>query len=166
MSGIERDDPLPKFRFRVEIDTMVVGGFSEVRGLSMSIAERKEDDADDRSFWQRLFGLGRSGELDSTKKSNDDRQFATTSPTLELRRGLTEEKALWTWYEEWLNGSGEKRNIRLILLDEHGIEARGWECRGAKPVRWVGPTLVAGESGIALETFELAHEGIWQLDGL
>ncbi len=166
MSGIGCDDPLPKFRFRVEIDSMIVGGFSEVRGLSMSVDKREEDGSAHRSFWQRLFGFGRHRRRDSTGSEGDDRRVATTSPTLELRRGVTEEAELWAWYEEWLAGSGERRDVRVLLMNERGMEIRGWQCRNARPVRWDGPTLVAGESGVALETFELAHEGIWQLDGL
>lgn len=164
MSGSGREDPLPKFRFRVEIESLIVGGFSEVRGLSMSVTEPERDGVDHRSFWKRLFGIGQRREPPG--RMHDDRQLETTSPTLELRRGVTEKAELWSWYEEWLSGSGEKRNVHVILMDEHGREARGWQCRNAKPVRWDGPTLVAGESGVAIESFELAHEGIWQLDGL
>lgn len=166
MSGFDPDVPLPKFRFRVEIDSMIVGGFSEVRGLSMSIDDHEAGVGDNRSFWQRLFGFGQSKGHDSTGRENTGRQFATSSPTLELRRGVTEAAELWTWYEEWLAGSGEKRNVLVFLLNENGMEARGWQCRNARPVCWDGPTLVAGESGVAVETFELAHEGIWRLDGL
>lgn len=166
MVGGQREDPLPKFRYHVEIDSMVVGGFSEVRGLSMAIDEPERAESDDRPIWKRVFGFGGSEDRGSATKTMHGRRLATNSPTLKLRRGVTEDTALWQWYEEWLTGAGERRTVRVILLDENGREARGWECRNARPVRWVGPTLIAGESGVALETFELEHEGIWLVEGL
>ena len=180
MAGADRTDPLPSNRFLVEIDAMTVAGFSEVRGLAMAIDERQPDtaadatadaadDSDGGSWWERMFGSGGStagnsgsGDVDE----EDERVLGTRSPPLELRRGVTEDDSLWEWYDAWLKGEGDSRTVRIVLLDTTGAQVRGWSCRNARPVGWEGPRLVAADSGVAVETFELEHEGIWRLPGL
>jgi len=168
--GATRADPLPNNRFLVEIDSMTVAGFSEVRGLAMAVDEStpaqpadRETDSDG-SWWERFFGGDRG--VPNSRPEEDERVLGTRSPTLELRGGVTSETALWEWYETWLQGEGESRTVRIVLLDATGAQVRGWECRNARPVGWEGPRLDAGEAGVAIETFELEHEGIWRLPGL
>lgn len=92
------------------------------------------------------------------------RQRRAEFPLLTLRRGVTDSQALETWVAEWLAGATDQRGVRIVLLDGEGREARGWQCRGAVPVRWSGPTLRADREGVAMESIELAHAGITPME--
>jgi hypothetical protein len=92
------------------------------------------------------------------------RQRRAEFPLLTLRRGVTDSQALETWAAEWIAGSSDERGITIVLLDGEGREARGWQCRGAIPVRWSGPTLRADREGVAMESLEVAHAGITPLE--
>lgn len=93
-------------------------------------------------------------------------QRETDSPKLELCRGVTDDQALWTWLHDWLAGRVTPQDVRICLLNGRGTPVTGWICRGAIPVRWVGPTLVADRAAVATETLELAHTGIDRIGDL
>ena len=149
-------DPYGAHRFRVTCDALPKMGFSQVRGLSVSVVvpDAEEDNGDSLSSRAR-----RSHKRHSTCKTLSD-QRETTSPTLDLRRGVTDEQALWMWFQSWVAGGTDPQDVRICLLDTEGKPARGWVCRAATPVRWRGPDLDAEQAAVAMETLELAYEGI------
>lgn len=148
MSTSERTDPYLSYRFNVEIDSLLVAGFSEVRGLEMQLQTEN---------------VQKGG-------STSSQQYPThvTSPNLTLVRGMTRSTALWDWIEGAMNGPVERKSGRIILLDSTGAETWGWEFRNAYPVQWSGPTLTAngGQSSVALETLVLTHEGLSKMQGM
>lgn len=178
MSPDNRSDPYTSHRFTVEVDDLVVGGFAEVRGLSMSVEVRDEEsDATGWEAWRDVVGqptgnVGaalreRFGDVEWGESIASDvgavipsTNRRTTSPHLELRRGATDSRALWDWLQGWVDGEVEPRDVRVFLLDGAGNEARGWVCRDATPTRWSGPDLVADRNAVAMETLELAHDGL------
>lgn len=163
MPASERTDPYPNFRFRVEIGSILTAGFSEVRGLGMSLGKHAEGTAAaDVPAWKRL--LERDMTWGASLAADSLSTDRTESPTLKLRRGVTDSSELWDWFRDWIDGAAEPADVRVILLDRTGEESRGWRCKRARPVRWDGPTLAATESRVAMETFELAHDGIEALD--
>jgi hypothetical protein len=157
----QRVDPHPDFRFQVEIESILTAGFSEIRGLSMGI-ERTEaaPELADAPLWrhvlERDMSWGDAPTVGSTTRAD--------APTLKLRRGVTDSTALWNWFRDWIEGAADPADARVVLLDAEGEPTRGWICKQARPVRWDGPTLSATDSGVAMETFELAHDGIELLD--
>lgn len=149
-------DPYPAHRFRVSCDELPELGFTEVRGLSVSVAVGDaEAPAVDRLDWRDL----RSRPDRPTEEIPSSRR-ETRSPTLELRRGVTDDQSLWTWLQSWVAGEAEPQDVYVCLLDDEGRPVRGWVCRAATPARWVGPDLVADRAAVATETLELVHEGI------
>lgn len=180
MSPANRSDPYTSHRFTVEVDGLVVGGFAEVRGLSTSVEVRPDgepDAATDWEAWRDVVGqhtgnVGtalreRFGDTELGERIASDVRAVipsanrrTTSPHLELRRGVTDSRAQWDWLQGWVDGEVEPRDVRIFLLDGAGNEARGWVCRDATPTRWRGPELVADRSAVAMETLELAHDGL------
>ncbi len=48
----------------------------------------------------------------------------------------------------------------VIMYDNYGTEVRRFTFKRAWAVAWEGPSLNAGSSELAIETLELAHEGI------
>lgn len=147
-------DPYGAHRFRVTCDALPRVGFTAVRGLSVTVTVDGDDTATGPPATRGRRRRGRR------PKAGPPAERGTRSPTLELRRGLSEERALWTWLREWVDGTVDPQDVRVCVLDGRGRPVRGWVCRAATPVRWTGPDLVADRGTVATETLELAHEGI------
>jgi phage tail-like protein len=81
-------------------------------------------------------------------------------PNLVLTRPLTRDLTLWQWMQSSLTGAVAKRDISVTLLDSQHNPVIQWAFRNAFPVRWAGPALNALSNDIAMETLELAHEGL------
>lgn len=154
-------DPHGTHRFRVTCDVLPEGlGFTEVRGLSVRVAE---PDAAGPAAGR----AGRKGRIEGRRRrpGRSDEGYPaerreTTSPTLALSRGVSDDRSLWNWLQSWAAGEVEPRDVRVCLLDARGEPVRGWVCRAARPVRWRGPDLVAERAAVATETLTLSHEGI------
>jgi phage tail-like protein len=159
-------DPYGAHRFRVVCDALPGLGFSEVRGLSVRVetaGTEEEEMADDdrdrdrpRRWWERGGWPGRRPVPVPRREAR--------SPPLVLRRGVTDDDALWRWLRDWLDGEVTPQDVRVCLLDDAGDPVRGWVCRGARPVRWQGPDLDAGRAAVATETLELVHDRLEALD--
>lgn len=54
----------------------------------------------------------------------------------------------------------ERRNLFIRLLNEQHEPIVTWIARNAFPVKYIGPTLRANSSEIAIESLEFAHEGL------
>ena len=80
---------------------------------------------------------------------------------IQLTRGIVKGD---TEFHKWMNtiqhNKVEKRNITISLLDENHAPVRVWKVRNAWPCKIVGPYLNAESSEVAMETIELAHEGL------
>jgi len=139
--GIDKD-PYVSFRFRAEIDSLLVSGFSEVTGLTFETeVETFREGGVNAHEWQ-LAG-------------------PTKFPSrLILKRGLADADALWSWYRDVMNGSIMRKNVTIVLLNHAGEEKWRWVFRGACPVKWSGPEFRAGTAEIAFESIELVHNGL------
>lgn len=141
MTTGERTDPYVGFRFRVELDSLEVAGFSEVEGLEVELETEPYEEGGVNHYTHTL----------PTRFSY---------PNLTLRHGLTESEDLWQWMDDAVHGSIERKSGRIILLDSTGDEVRGWEFRQGYPVRWAGPDLAADQGAVAIEALEIAHNGL------
>jgi phage tail-like protein len=141
MATGDRRDPYGSFRFRLEIDSVIVAGFSEVSGLGVEteVEERGEGGVNDHVH---SFAKG------------------TRSPRLILKRGLTDSDALWRWHQEVVAGRIQRQSGRVLLFDSTGNEKWRWNFDGAYPVKWTGPDLRADENAVAFESVELVHRGL------
>lgn len=67
-------------------------------------------------------------------------------------------------FYEWINtinmNAVDRRDLTISLLDEEHAPAMVWKVKDAFPVRLEGPTLSSTRSEVAIETLELAHEGL------
>jgi phage tail-like protein len=138
----DRTDPYGQFNFHVEIDGVIVAGFSEVSGLTTdtNIIEYREGN-DTFGTVQKQPGL---------MKYNN----------LVLKRGFTADKRLWAWRKNVLDGKTKRTTGAIILLDESRSPALRWNFREGWPSKWEGPALNAKTSEVAIETLEIAHEGL------
>lgn len=129
-------------RFRVEIEGVQVGGFSEVSGLQVEVEVEDYREGGNNTFVHKLVG-------------------ATRYPAnLTLKHGLMDATTLWDWHQKVRNGQVERKNGSIILLDSTGLEVCRWNFSNAHPVRWSGPDLRAATAEVALESIELVHCGL------
>jgi phage tail-like protein len=83
---------------------------------------------------------------------------------LTLKRGLVRDPGLWSWYRAGLTQSlGARRDGALLLMTAKGTPAMAWTFTGGIAVKWTGPALNAMQSAVAVETLEVAHEGLTQV---
>jgi phage tail-like protein len=136
-----RDDPYAAFNFLVEIDGVTVAGFSECSGLSSETDPIEYRNGSEDITVRKLPGL--------VKYSN-----------ITLKRGFTQSKELWQWRKQVLDGKTQRRSGTVTLLDEARKPALRWNFREAWPRKLDGPTLNAKTNEVAIETLEIAHEGL------
>jgi phage tail-like protein len=137
-----RIDPYGQFNFLVEIDGVIQAGFSEVSGLSTdtNIIEYREGN-EQHGTTRKLPGL--------MKYAN-----------VVLKRGYTANKSLWDWRKKVIDGKTQRTAGSIILLDEGRKPALRWNFREGWPSKWEGPGLNGKTSEVAIETMEIAHEGL------
>lgn len=141
MAARGRQDPYAGFRFLVEIEGLVVGGFADVGGLQAEIDADEYREGGNRDYVHTL-------------------PKGTKYPRLVLKRGVTDSKTLWDWQTRVRSGRIERHTVHIILLDEDRSRKWDWRCVDAYPVKWSGPELEADGRAIAVESIELVHNGI------
>jgi phage tail-like protein len=141
MAVAERNDPYLTFIFKVEIDGMIVGGFSEVSGLQVETETQDFREGGVNDYVHRL--------PKGSKQNN-----------LTLKRGITDSDTLWKWHQDVVAGKVERKSGRIVLLDVEGEEKWHWAFEEAYPVKWMGPAFNGKGIELAVETLELAHNGI------
>lgn len=148
------------FRFRVDFhrttlddptsgaaEPLCSGRFSEVTGIEAS-HEPKAIVEGGRN-WGEVQRAGR-----------------TTFATLVLKRGMTSDRGLWTWFQGVAGGAYAYRlNARLVVLapDQDVADPAGrlaWEFASCLPVKFKAADLSATGAEIAVEELHLAHEGL------
>jgi phage tail-like protein len=136
----DRNDPYAAFRFEVKIDDLSVGGFSECTGLQLEVEVQEFPEGGMNAHSWKFPGRA--------KQSN-----------LTLKRGIVDRK-LWDWFFALTEGQFQPKNGSVLVRDESGQPALHWHFRGAFPNKWTGPQLEASQNSVAVETLELAHQGL------
>ena len=82
-------------------------------------------------------------------------------PNIVLKRGLTSDMTIWNWREDVITGQeGFRSQARIRMLNTAGVELAVWTLSGAWPSKVSGPELKADGNEVAIESIELAHEGL------
>jgi phage tail-like protein len=81
-------------------------------------------------------------------------------PNVTLRRGLTSDRTLWDWRQAVVEGGSYRREVVIALLDAAGRPFLRWRLHGAWPAKWELAELDASKNELAIETVELAHDGL------
>jgi phage tail-like protein len=134
--------PLPKFHFVVEWGGTRVG-FTEVTGLDMQVEviEYRE---------------GNSKEYSKTKMPGMQKFSNIT-----LKRGnMTADKEFYAWINTVSLNQIERRDLSISLLNEKHEPVFTWKIKNAFPVKVQASDLKADGNEVAIETLELAHEGL------
>jgi phage tail-like protein len=134
--------PLPAYHFTVEWGGQRTG-FTEVSGLSIEneVIEYREG----------------SSPAFSTIKMPGLRKYSN----IVLKRGIVKaDNDFYTWMNT-INGSqAERRDVVISLLNETNEPVRRWKLKNAWPCKIQSSDLKANANEIAIETMELAHEGL------
>jgi phage tail-like protein len=139
----ERNDPYRGFNFRVEIDKTSVAGFRECGGLSMTTdAVDYREGTDVALHVRKLQGL---------------RKFGTN---ISLKQGMTQNKDLFNWYKNILNGVNDRRDGAIVLQDELHNDVLRWHFTNGWICKWEGPALNATSNDVAIQTIEICAEEI------
>lgn len=136
-----KKDPTGSFRFWVEIDGLLVAGFTEVSGLQSEVEVEEFREGGVNEYVHMLPRI-------------------TKYPNIVLKRGVTSSDNLWSWYEKVTEGNINRKNGSIILLSQQGLELWRWNFFEAYPVKWVGPELKSSSSEVAVETLEITHKGL------
>jgi len=136
-----RDDPFAAFNFLVEIDGVTVAGFSECTGLNADNAVIEYRVGSEEATMRKLPGLA-------------------TYKNIVLKRGMTDSKDLWDWRKRVLDGKTQRQGGSVTLLNEARQPALRWTFREGWPAKWDGPSLNGKNNEVAIETLEIAHEGL------
>jgi phage tail-like protein len=134
-------DPFKAYNFFVEVEGILVGGFTSVSGLEskMEVMTVREGGVNDRSY--QLGGV------------------VTYSP-ITLEAGITALDPVWLWYQNTLQGKIKRKNGSIYLLNDLGVPYVWYDFYNAWPTEWQGPRLDASQTLVATQRFVLAHEGI------
>jgi phage tail-like protein len=139
--AIGRNDPFRAFNFLVEIDGIARAAFRECSGLDTS-----QDPIDYREGGEPL----RMRKLPGLNKYSN----------ITLKWGITSDTELWDWREQAADGTVQRKNGSIVLLNEKGEEKMRWNFSEAWPTKWTGPSFNAVGNEVAIESLEIVHEGI------
>lgn len=143
-------DPYQVFNFLIEIEGLVIGGFSECSGLQVET---------------ELFEYREGGLNEYMHNFVGSSKYAP----LVLKHGLTSNDGLWDWHQrivsQGVNQRTERHNGTIYLLDQQRNQAKVWNFKQAFPYKWTGPELRADSSEVAFESVELVHRGLIQVLG-
>ncbi|SIS59709.1 conserved hypothetical phage tail region protein [Chryseobacterium ureilyticum] len=134
--------PLVKFAFEVDWGGAKVG-FQEVTGLNLEAAVIE-------------YRHGASPDFNKIKLPG-----LRTSSNITLKRGtFKKDNEFFAWFQTMQSSTVERRSITISLLDENGEPAVTWKVKNAFPVKLLSTDLKAEGNEVAVETLEIAHEGL------
>jgi phage tail-like protein len=123
---------------------VALGGFSECTGLEMSLDVEDYEEG------------GRNG---ATLKFPSRVKWQNIT----LKKGVGAGTALWDWHYGFAEGRGKRRDGIIVLQNDLHVPNNIWYFRRGLPVRYTGPSMNASQNSVAVESIEIAHEGLWQV---
>jgi phage tail-like protein len=134
-------DPYGSFNFLVETNGILQAGFSEVTGLTSESEPIEYRNGDEDATVRKMPGLKKFGNVT-------------------LKRGVAQGTDFLEWRKTVTDGDIQRQDISIIVLDESRAEQVRYNLAAAWPCKWMGPDLKANANEIAIETLEIAHEGV------
>jgi phage tail-like protein len=148
-------NPLPAYNFVVQlidpsstvgkiltaISFVAGGGFTECSGLDASVTVEDYIEGGENSYVHKF-------------------PTRVTYTNITLKRGVGFGEDLWNWHYSFVQGKGKRRDGMIALQNEQHIPVKMWIFKRGLPVKWAGPALNASQSAVAIESIEIAHEGL------
>lgn len=139
--------PIPKFHFEVKWDggagADMVASFQEISGLDTE-AQPIEYRAGNSPVFSTIKMPG------IVKTSN-----------VTLKKGIFKsDNKFYDWYAKIKMNTIARTAVTINLLDESGAPVMSWKLKNAWPTKVSGTDLKSDGNEVAVETIELAHEGL------
>ncbi len=134
--------PLPKFHFRVDWGGSKIG-FTEVTGLNLETEVIEYRDGSSPEYSKiKMPGLRKYGNIT-------------------LKRGVfASDNEYYAWFNTVNLNQIERRSVTISLLNENHEPVVTWKVKNAFPVKIQSPDLKSDANEAAIETLEIAHEGL------
>jgi len=134
--------PMPKFYFEVKWDSEVMS-FQEVSGLDTEAQPIEYRHGDSPEFSTiKMPGIKKSGNVT-------------------MKKGVFKsDNKFWDWYSQIKMNTIKRIPVTISLLDEAGAPTMVWTLANAWPTKITGTDLKSDGNEVAIETIEIAHEGI------
>jgi phage tail-like protein len=134
--------PLPKFHFRVEWGGTRIG-FTEVTGLEVNTDLIEYRDGASPEYSKiKMPGMQKFGNIT-------------------LKRGIFKsDNEYYNWWNTHALNTIERRDITISLLNESHEPVVVWKIKNAWPVKVQSTDLKGDGNEVAVETIEIAHEGL------
>lgn len=134
--------PIPKFYFQVKWDSEVMS-FQEVSGLDVESQPIEYRHGDSPEF--------STINMPGIKKSSN----------VTMKKGVFKsDNKFWDWFNQIKMNTVKRVPVTISLLDEAGAPTMVWTLANAWPTKITGTDLKADGNEVAIETIEIAHEGI------
>jgi phage tail-like protein len=141
MATAEIKDPYVNFNFLVEIDGIARAAFHEASGFDSTIDVIEHREGGQNTTTYKVPGLTKHGNIT-------------------LKWGLTDDKSLDDWHQQAVDGDIVRKNGSIVVLNRKGEEVARWNFMRAWPTKYTLPNFNAEGNDIAIQTLELAHEGL------
>jgi phage tail-like protein len=139
--------PIPKFHFEVKWDSNVMS-FQEVSGLDVE-AQPIEYRAGDSPVF-------------STVKMPGIKKYSNIT----MKKGVFKsDNKFWDWFNQIKMNTIKRIPVTISLLDESGSPTMVWTLTNAFPTKITGTDLKSDGNEVAVETIEIAHEGLTIANG-
>ena len=134
--------PLPKFHFQVKWDSAVMS-FAEVSGLDVEVQPIEYRHGDSPVFSAiKMPGLKKYGNVT-------------------MKKGVFKsDNKFWDWFNQIKMNTIKRVPVTISLLDEEGKPTMVWTLTNAWPIKVTGADLKSGGGQVAIESIEIAHEGL------
>ena len=134
--------PLPKFHFQVKWDSEVMS-FQEVSGLDVESQTIEYRHGDSPQF--------------STINMPGIRKYSNVT----MKKGVFKsDNKFWDWFNQIKMNTVKRIPVTISLLDEAGNATMVWTLANAWPAKITGTDLKADGNEVAIESIEIAHEGL------
>jgi phage tail-like protein len=140
--------PIPKFHFSVDLGSGGTASFHEVSGMNVESQIIEYRFGDDKTFTK--------AKMPGLKKFNN----------VTLKKGMFKnDTVFWDWIKKINMNTIERTTVKISLLDEAASPLMVWTLINAWPTKITFTDLKADGNEVAVETLELAHEGVTQATG-
>jgi phage tail-like protein len=139
--------PLPKFFFEVKWDSEVMS-FQEVSGLDIESQPIEYRHGDSPEFSTiKMPGIKKSGNVT-------------------MKKGIFKsDNKFWDWFNQIKMNTIKRLPVTISLLDEEKNPTMVWTLANAWPTKITGTDLKSEGNEVAIETIEIAHEGVTIANG-
>ena len=132
------------FRFVVEFDGSIKGTFTECSGLAITVGIEKYEEGGLNDYVHQLPGR-------------------TSYGNITFKQPIFVATDFYDWLLQIVRGEDARKNVSIFVNDAGDHRVRTWQLKSAFPMKWGGPGLKIGSKEVALETIEIAHEGLSEL---